>query len=68
MPEKFSLKVEGMHCNSCATLVTDALSEIGAKEIDVKVVKGGLSQVSFVGDKTRKEFSKAIEAEGYGVK
>jgi len=66
--EKFSLKVEGMHCNSCATLVTDALSELGAKEIKVKVVKGGLSKVEFTGDLPAKEFSKAIEAEGYKVK
>ncbi len=66
--EKFSLNVKGMHCNSCATLVTDALSEIGAKEISVKVVKGGLSEVNFSGDRPAKEFLKAIEAEGYEVK
>lgn len=70
---KTTLKVSGMHCNSCVTRVREALEAAGAKEVSIKLAaaggaKGGLSEVSFASDgKPEGLFEKAIEAEGYSV-
>jgi len=45
---RYDLTVNGMHCNSCRLLVTDALDEIGAKDIKVNVdEKKQVGRVSF---------------------
>jgi copper chaperone CopZ len=61
--EKIRLKVSGMHCESCATLITDSLSEIGAKDVKVDVKKGLVEASGLGADKMKA----AIEAEGYKV-
>jgi copper chaperone CopZ len=62
------LMVAGMHCNGCRALVTDALEELGAKNVSVKLNEKGLSEVSFVSDAPMEKLVKAIEKEGYRVK
>lgn len=62
------LKVSGMHCHSCATLVEDALSEAGARNVIVKLdEKSQIAQVfcDFDGDKGAIE--KVVEKQGYKV-
>ncbi|MFH0962353.1 MAG: heavy-metal-associated domain-containing protein [archaeon] len=66
--EKIVLKISGMHCNSCVTRVREALEAAGAKEVSIRLAKGGLSEVAFVsGGKPEEIFVKAVEAEGYSI-
>jgi len=55
------LKVKGMHCKSCAMLIEDSLTEIGATEVKVDVSKG---IVSLSSDKDKKTITQAIENAG----
>ena len=62
------LTVKGMHCKSCVMLVTDALEEIGVKNVKVDLdekKKIGKLSADFKGDKN--EVIKIIEKEGYKV-
>ena len=38
--KKIKIKIEGMHCASCATNLTKSLTKLGAKEINVNVIFG----------------------------
>ena len=59
-----TLTVKGMHCKSCATLITEALQEIGMTHISISIdEKKQIGTVRFEGD-TEKAIS-AIKKEGY---
>lgn len=65
---KHVLKVKGMHCKSCTELVTDALTEIGASNVAIKLDEKKQEAVvsfDFAGDK--KQAIAVIEKEGYKV-
>ena len=66
--KKLKLKVTGMHCKSCETLIKDGLSEIeGVEKIDVFSSKG-TAMVDYDETKTSEYAIKsAIRKEGYGV-
>jgi copper chaperone CopZ len=38
--KKITMKIEGMHCASCASNLTKSLTKLGAKEINVNVIFG----------------------------
>jgi len=58
---KQTIKVKGMHCKSCAMLIEDSLTELGATEVKVDVAKG---IVTLISDKDKKTITKAIETAG----
>ena len=60
------MKVNGMHCASCETLIRDALLELpGIKKVDISSKTGVLT---VTGDKMdKKAIVSAITAEGYEV-
>ena len=64
-----NLTVNGMHCNSCKVLVTDVLTDLGAKNISISIdEKNKVGTVSFEHPDKHKAI-KAIEDEGgYTVK
>ena len=65
---KHVLKVKGMHCKSCTVLVTDALTELGASNVSIKLDEKKQEAVvtfDFEGDK--KQAIAMIEKEGYTV-
>ena len=65
---KYNIEVKGIHCKSCNMLVTDALQELGASQISIKLdEKNKIGKVSFdfLGDK--KKAIETIEKEGYKV-
>jgi len=65
---KHVLNVKGMHCKSCTMLVTDALTDLGASNISIKLDEKKQEAVvsfDFTGDK--KQAIAAIEKEGYKV-
>lgn len=64
---KMNLKVKGMHCDSCATLIKEDLADIGVSNIIVKV-KEGLVSVEFDENKlTINKIKDAIQALNYEV-
>ncbi len=64
---KMNLKIKGMHCDSCATLIKEDLTDIGVTNIAVKV-KEGLVSVEFDEKKlTLHKIKEAIEALNYNV-
>ena len=65
---KMELVVEGMHCKSCKMLVEDILSDLGAKNIKVKVDE--TKRVGFISCnlENKREAVRLIENEGYKVK
>ena len=64
--KKITLKVKGMHCKSCSTLIEDALEDLGVKsKVDSKK---GLAIVEFDENKVSEDKIKAaIKEEGYQV-
>jgi copper chaperone CopZ len=58
---KHTLKVKGMHCKSCAMLIEDSLTDIGATDVKIDVAKG---LVALTSDKDKKIIVKAIEDAG----
>ena len=65
---KINLEVIGMHCKSCAIIVTDVLEEIGASKILISVdEKKKIGKVSFEYSGNKNDAIKAIEKEGYRV-
>ena len=64
---KINLTVKGMYCNSCNILVREALEEIGASNIIIKLdEKKQIGEVSFE-CKDKKKAIEVIEKEGYKV-
>ncbi len=66
--KQLTLKVEGMHCKSCETLLTEELEDAGAKNIQVSASKG--SVILTIDEKTitEKKVKQIIEKEGYKIK
>lgn len=64
--KKTTLSIKGMHCNSCAVLIKDALDEhkgVSSANVDLKK---NTATVSFDEKLTNeKELIKVIKAEGY---
>ena len=62
-----SVKVKGMHCNSCKIIVEEALQDIGAKNISIAIdEKKQIGKVSFLHE-DKKKVIETIEKEGYKV-
>ena len=62
--KKIDLKIKGMHCKSCETLIADALEEKGVKS-KVDSVKG-TAVVEFDEKKTTlQQIKEIIKKEGY---
>lgn len=62
---KMNLKVKGMHCDSCATLIKEDLKELGVKNVSVNV-KEGIVSVEFDENKlTINRIKDAIKALNY---
>lgn len=60
-------KVKGMHCKSCEMLITDALSDIDVKVIEISSSIGTV-KVKFDDSKiTESKIKTIIENEGYKV-
>lgn len=57
-----TIEVEGMHCNACERLVSDALSSLGATDVVCDHESG---KVSFCGELTRDEMASAIAEAGF---
>ncbi len=38
--KKITMKIDGMHCASCAVNLTKSLGKVGAKDVNVNVVFG----------------------------
>ena len=63
--KKMDFKVKGMHCNACKILVSEALQEAGAREINVKVdEKLSLGFVSVKTDLDEKKIKEIITSQG----
>ncbi|MBI5797479.1 heavy-metal-associated domain-containing protein [Candidatus Woesearchaeota archaeon] len=65
--KQLNLKVEGMHCKSCETLLTDELQEAGAKDIKISFSKGTVAATIDEKTLTEAKVRKIIEKEGYKV-
>jgi len=64
---KTSLKISGMHCDSCETLVSEALEDVGVKVLKINGTSG-LAEIEFSEQKISLEQIKAIiRKEGYKV-
>jgi len=57
-----------MHCKSCKMLVTDALTELGAKNINIDLdEKKQIAKISVEYNKDKMDIINAIKNEGYKV-
>ncbi|MBS3136951.1 heavy-metal-associated domain-containing protein [Candidatus Woesearchaeota archaeon] len=67
---KIQLTIDGMHCKSCKMLVTDALINLGAKNIKIDLdEKKQVAQLSLeYNDKDKIDIINAIRNEGYKVR
>lgn len=57
-----TIEVEGMHCNACERLVSDALTSLGATDVVADHVSG---KVSFCGELGHDEMASAISEAGF---
>jgi Cu+-exporting ATPase len=65
--KKITMKIDGMHCASCATNLTKSLSKIGAKDINVNVIFG--KAFANVEDNiTEEQLKQAVKAVGFELK
>jgi copper chaperone CopZ len=63
------LNIEGMHCNSCVTLIREELEDLGARNIAVALGPVRTGTITVSTDRDRAEIITAIEALGdYRVK
>ncbi|MBS3142404.1 heavy-metal-associated domain-containing protein [Candidatus Woesearchaeota archaeon] len=61
------LTVKGMHCNSCKIIITEALEDLGAKNVKVSVdEKKQIGRVAFE-NLDQAQAVIAIKNEGYAV-
>lgn len=63
-----TLKVSGMHCRSCETLLEESLSEVGGVKSAKADSRKGSVTVSVENDAALEAAKKKIAAEGYSVK
>lgn len=66
--KQLNLKVEGMHCKSCETLLTEELQDAGAKDIKISFTKGTVSATVDEKKLSESKVKQIIEKEGYKVK
>jgi copper chaperone CopZ len=65
--KKITMKIDGMHCASCAANLTKSLSKIGAKDISVNVIFGKAS--AEVEDSiTEEQLKQAVADPGFKLK
>ena len=63
-----TLNIKGMHCKSCVALVTEALEEIGASAIKIRLDEKKQEAALTCNYKgNTKDLIKTIEKEGYTV-
>jgi len=66
--KKINLKIKGMHCQSCAMLIADALEDLGVSKSNIDS-KTGTAIIEFDEKKiTEEKIKEAIEKENYRVK
>ena len=63
-----TLKVRGMHCNSCKLLIEDSVSEITGVQSIVANFETGVVKVKYADEKLMPKIKQAIKKEGYNVK
>ena len=64
---KKTIKVGGMHCKSCAMLLSEAAGEVaGVKDAKADYAKG-IVEIEYEGEAALAGARKAIEKEGYKV-
>jgi copper chaperone CopZ len=62
---KQTLTVKGMHCNACKMLVTEALEETKAKNVNVTLdEKKQIGTVTLDSDLSKAQLKKLIEEQG----
>lgn len=61
---KNEILVEGMHCNACERLVSDALEGLGAKDVTADHESG---KVTYAGDLDATQVADAIAKAGFKV-
>ncbi len=66
--KQLTLKVEGMHCTSCETIIKEDLEDAGAKDVKVSFSKGTVSASIDENKISEKKLKQIIEKEGYKVK
>ena len=60
-----TITVSGMHCNSCAMLVREALEEEGATTVNVAIdAKKQTGTVRLKSELSKQQITKIIEAQG----
>tara|TARA_Y100000310_G_C20541346_1_gene743458 strand:- start:725 stop:937 length:213 start_codon:yes stop_codon:yes gene_type:complete len=65
--KKITMKIDGMHCASCANNVTKSLSKIGAKNVNVNVIFG--KAFAEVDEKiTEEQIKQAVKDVGFELK
>ncbi len=63
---KHTFTVKGMHCNSCVMLISDALTELGVKDIKISLnEKAQIGKLACSYDGKPETIVKAIKAEGF---
>ncbi|WP_298844498.1 heavy-metal-associated domain-containing protein [Clostridium sp.] len=63
---KMKIFVGGMNCFHCVDCVSEALTDIGAKDVDVSYIKS-FATIEIADDTTDKVIKSAIEDAGYEV-
>ena len=63
---KKTLKIKGMHCNSCEILLKEAIEENGTKVISANHTKGEII-VDMKSESEMTTIRKAVEKEGYSL-
>ena len=65
--KKITMKIDGMHCASCATNLTKSLTKLGAREINVNVIFGkAFAEVE--SDVTKEQVKQAVKDVGFELK
>lgn len=61
------MDIKGMHCKSCALLLSDVISEIGGVESVSVDFKSGKAVVVYSDESVLAKIRSAVEKEGYSV-
>ncbi|MFA5106240.1 MAG: heavy-metal-associated domain-containing protein [Candidatus Micrarchaeia archaeon] len=61
-----TIKITGMHCASCAMLLTDAINDVKGAKVEAPIdYKSGMAKVSYDSQATLGRIKEAIRKEGY---
>ena len=63
---KKTLKITGMHCNSCEILLKEAIEETGTKVLSTNHQKGEI-EIELTDEKKMGAIKAAVETEGYSL-